>query len=110
MTKKKPEFVMRDRNRKPLGEPVQYTPIMVIAGSDTHCLALHKVGDEWRVSHPEIGAKVLLVEMTYRGIPMTTRDLTIAQVRNLAVKQIDLLIERVGSAKFNAVIERMSKS
>lgn len=110
MTNKKPTFIMRDRNRKPLGRPIRYTPIMVIAGSNTHRLALHKVGDEWQVSHPEIGAKVLILEMTYRGIPMTTRDLTIAQARNLAVQQIDLLIERVGSAKFNAVIERMSKS
>ena len=110
MNKKKPEFVMRDRDRKPMGEPVRYTPIMVIAGSDTHRLALHKVGDEWQVSHPDIGAKVLTLEMTYRGIPITTRSLTIAQARNLAVKQIDLLIERAGSAKFNAVIQRMSKS
>ena len=110
MTKKKPEFIMRDRNRTPMGEPVRYTPIMVIAGSDTHRLALRKVGDEWQVSHPEIGAKVLLVEMTHRGVPMTTRGLTIAQARNLAIKQIDLLIERVGSAKFNTVIERMTKS
>ena len=101
---------MRDRDRKPMGEPIRYTPIIVIAGSDTHRLALHKVGDEWQVSHPEIGAKVLILEHTHRGIPMTTRDLTIAQARNMAVQQIDLLIERVGSAKFNAVIQRMSKS
>jgi len=110
MTKKKPEFIMRDRDRNLMGEPIRYTPIIVIAGSDTYRLALHKVGDEWQVSHPEIGAKVLSLAYFHRGIPMTTRDLTIAQARNMAVQQIDSLIERVGSVKFNSVIQRIIKS
>lgn len=32
------------------------------------------------------------------------------QARNMAIQQIDLMIERVGSVKFNAVIQKVSKA
>jgi hypothetical protein len=75
------------------------------AGAVTHTLHLHKdsVG-EWAVSDPLSGGKVLRVQGFYKGCPVSTKGLTIAEARGLAQTQIDDLIERVGSDRFNAIL------
>jgi len=75
------------------------------AGTVTHTLHLHRdsVG-EWAVSDPRSGGKVLRVQGFYKGCPVSTKTLTIAQARGLAQDQINTLIERVGSDRFNAIL------
>jgi hypothetical protein len=75
------------------------------AGTTTHTLHLHKdsVG-EWAVSDPRSGGKVLRVQGFYKGCPVSTKGFTIAEARGLAQAQIDALIERVGSDRFNTIL------
>tara|TARA_R110002126_G_scaffold27033_2_gene90965 strand:- start:45 stop:383 length:339 start_codon:yes stop_codon:yes gene_type:complete len=104
-------FMMHDKKRQPFGAPVPYTPIIFLAGTTTHRLALHREAGaapasyrEWAVSHPIIGAKVCRVTGTVKGVPVSSRHLTTKQARAAAMAQIAAMCERIGSNKFNATI------
>lgn len=86
--------------------PVEYTPLMVIAGSEAHKLALHKTPTGvWAVSDPKSGASIIrAIHGQYRGIRVSSRVLTLKEVRQLALADVEALIARVGSDKFNAVL------
>lgn len=98
-------FTLRTKDGRDI-ESVSYTPLMVIAGTQAHRLALHRhpVLKQWTVSDPKSGAKVCLVHGQYRGIRVSSRDLTLRDVRQLAMADVESLIARVGSDKFNAVL------
>lgn len=95
-----------------LREPVEYTPLIYIAGTQTHRLALHKRINtvlpesrrEWVVSHPASGAKVLEVTSVYKGVPCSSAGAPLKQARADAIACLDALLERVGSERFNAVL------
>ena len=108
-------FVMHDKKRQPFGAPVPYTPIIFIAGTVTHRLALHREAGtapasyrEWAVSHPVIGAKVCRVTGTHKGMPCSSRGLTSKQARAAAMDALTATCERIGSAQFNAIIDQVS--
>lgn len=86
--------------------PVEYTPLIVIAGSETHKLALHKNPHGiWAVSDPKSGAGVIrAVDGQYKGIRVSSRGLTLKEIRQLALADVENLIARIGSEKFNAVL------
>jgi hypothetical protein len=107
-------FIMHDKKRQPFGAPVSYTPIIFTAGTTTHRLALHREAGaapdayrEWAVSHPVIGAKVCRVTGTVKGLPCSSKGLNSKQARAAAMAQLEALCERIGSAKFNATIEKV---
>jgi hypothetical protein len=85
---------------------VAYTPLIVIAGTQTHRLALHKNDSEvWIVADPRTGALVVgAVSGQYRGIRISSRGLSLAEVRQLAIADVEAIISRLGSDRFNAVL------
>ena len=87
-------------------EEVSYHSLMVIAGSEAHKLALHKdqTGD-WVVSDPRSGAAVIRkVPGWYKGCPVSLRQATLKEARQLALAEVEALINRIGSERFNSVL------
>jgi hypothetical protein len=103
----KPTFTMRDRQGKPMGDPIKYTPVIVIAGTQVHKLALHKQHGAWMVSHPASGARVCDLQATYKGVPVSSAGQPLAWARKVAMAQIESIIERIGSDRFNWRIEQV---
>jgi hypothetical protein len=102
---KKPTYIARNRDGSLYGDPIPYTPLIVIVGSMVHKFALHCVGGAWIVAHPASGARVLDVKATHKGMPVSSRHLTLTQARPLAMAQLDAIIERAGSERFNQFLE-----
>lgn len=109
----KPTYQPLDKNRTPTGAPMEYTPIVFIAGTQTHRLALHRdiasaaaPNDfrDWVVAHPGIGAIVCRVRGWYKGMPVSSRGFNTPQARAAAILSLDALCERIGSESFNARI------
>ena len=107
-------YTMHDKKGLPFGAPVPYTSIIFLAGTVAHRLALHREPGaspakyrEWVVAHPVIGAKVCRLTATYKGMPCSSKGLTSAQARAAAMDQLAALCERIGSEKFNAIIEKV---
>jgi len=103
----KPTFTMRDRQGKPFGDPIKYTPLIVIAGTQAHRFALHRQHNEWMVSHPASGARVCDVRATYKGVPVSSAGQPLAWARKAAMAQIESMLERMGSDRFNWRIEQV---
>jgi hypothetical protein len=79
--------------------------VVVHAGAETHTMHLHKDAlGHWVVTEPRTGAKVLNVHGTYLGCPVSSKGLTLKDIRGKAHAQLESLIERIGSDKFNTVI------
>lgn len=103
--KTKPTYIKRDRKGQPYGEPVPYTPLIVLAGTEVHKLALHKLDGDWIVAHPASGAKVRDVLATYKGVPVSSGGEPLKWARAAALAQIDAMIERMGTDRFNSVLQ-----
>jgi len=56
------------------------------------------------------GYRLLRVSAHYKGMPVSSADLTIAQARQCALADIDALVDRVGLEKFETVIDRAHAS
>lgn len=87
-------------------EEVSYHALMVIAGAEVHKLALHKdiVGD-WVVSHPASGACVVRkIPGWYKGCPVSLRGATLKEAKQLAMAEVEALISRIGTERFNATL------
>jgi len=96
------QFTIRNQDGTP-GKEVSYTALIYIAGGVTHRLALHVVDNVWVVSHPIVGAKVLSVRSNYDAY--ARRDFHgLRSARQLAIRSLDALLERIGSEKFNTVL------
>jgi hypothetical protein len=87
-------------------EEVEYSPLMVIAGSTVHRLALHKSSNGvWMVADPKSGCVIIsAIQGQYRGIRVTSKGMTLKEVRQLALADVELLIGRIGSERFNSVL------
>lgn len=96
-------FNMLVRKGDPI--PTNYAPLIVIAGTETNRLALHRIapGGHWMVSHPESGASVCPVRGPF-GTRVSDSRLTKREVFRFALDSVEELIERIGSDKFNAVL------
>jgi len=102
---KEKTFYRRGKDGELIGDPVPYTPIVVISLNAAYTLALHKTSSGWAVSDPVSGGKILNVSATYKGCPVSSEGLTKSQARANARDDLDLLIERVGSEKFNRILD-----
>ncbi len=76
-----------------------------------HRLALHReIGSapersrRWVVSDPLSGCLICRVSATYKGMPVSSAGLTIAQARSLALIDLDSLVDRIGLAEFERVM------
>lgn len=91
-------------------EPVQYHPIIFLRGSRSWRLALHREpvlagkGD-WIVSDPVGGYRVCRVTASFKGVPVSSRDLTVTQARAAALVDLDLTVDRIGLDRFTAVLD-----
>ncbi len=87
-------------------ETVKSHLVVITAGTVTRCLHLHKGPQgHWVVSDPRSGGKVLHVDGQYKGIRVASRGFKLAEIRGMAFAQVEALISRVGSDKFNAVLD-----
>lgn len=99
-----PTISMRRQDGTIIGQ-VKSHIVVVTAGAVTHCLHLHKSPqDHWVVSDPRTGGVVLVVQGMYKGCPVNTKGFALKEVRGMAHAQVELLIESIGSDRFNAVI------
>jgi len=96
-------FTIRNEGGVP-GDTVGYTPLIYTAGSCTHRLALHTHEDVWVVSHPVVGARIAFVRGTF-DVHARADFHGVRDARQLAIRTLDALLERIGSDKFNAVID-----
>lgn len=86
-------------------ETVKSHLLVCHAGTVTHTLHLHRDSlGFWTVSDPQSGGKVLMVIGEYKGMPVSSKGLSLREVRGLAQAQMDALIERVGSDRFNTIM------
>jgi hypothetical protein len=86
-------------------ETVKSHLLVCHAGSVTHTLHLHRDSlGFWAVSDPRSGGKVLHVQGQYKGVPCSSNGMLLRDIRGLAQQQIDALIERVGSDRFNTIL------
>ena len=100
---KKPTFKMAFKDGT--FEEIKYDPLIFIAGTETYKLALCKNRDgAWVVSDPRTGAKIVTVQGNYKGMPCTSRGFTLNRARQLAIADLEELISRIGSDRFNAVM------
>ena len=75
------------------------------AGAVTHTLHLHRDSfGSWVVSDPRTGGKVLHVIGWYKGVPVNSKSMTLKDARRYAQIDVDSLIERVGSDRFNSIL------
>jgi hypothetical protein len=110
---KKQTFNMILANKQTV--PVEYYPIVYVRGTDAWRLALHREPvlagkGEWIVSDPVSGMRACRVTATYKGMFVSSKDLTVAQARQAALAQLDLTVERVGLERFTRVLADAQKT
>lgn len=94
-----------------VSEPVEYYPIVFLRGTDTWRLALHREpvlagkGD-WIVSDPVSGYRVTRVTATHKGVPVSSRHLTVTQARAAALVDLDITVDRIGLDRFARVLNQ----
>jgi hypothetical protein len=99
-----PTITLRKKDGSEI-ETVKSHIVVVTAGSVTHALHLHKLTDgQWAVSDPRTGGKICYVEGRYKGVPCSSRGLAMRDAKRIAFIQVEALIERIGSDRFNAVL------
>jgi hypothetical protein len=99
---KKPTFLLALRNLPSVETP--YTPLMFTRGTQTHKLALLKRFGQWQVCDIGTGALVLRITASFKGVPVSSAGLTLAQARACALIDLDTLVDRVGLPKFESVL------
>jgi hypothetical protein len=91
-------------------QAVQYYPIIFLRGTRVWRLALHREpvlagkGD-WIVSDPVGGYRVCRVTASYKGVPVSSRDLPVNHARAAALVDLDLTVDRIGLDRFAAVLD-----
>jgi hypothetical protein len=113
---KKQSFIMRDKSGSPIGEPVDFYPLVFRSGGVVHKLALHlennnlpKDKQAWVISHPASGFKVCEVTAYCKGVPVSSQGWAYIFAREFAVEALKSLYKRVGPEKFNSVLNGVSK-
>lgn len=98
----KPKFTMRLRDGTE--KPVSYDALIYTRMTGIYKFALHKVAGLWIVSDIKSGAKVCNVNALYKGMPVSSRGLTLREARMFALHTLDTLVDRIGFDKFDSVI------
>jgi hypothetical protein len=113
----KPTFPMRVKNSDKTVD-VKYDRLLYTRGHRAHIFALHREAQpsipakarQWIVSDPVSGYRLLRVNAHYKGMPISSRSLTLAEARQCALADIDALVDRVGLEKFETAIDRAHAS
>lgn len=108
-----PTFQPRGRNGKLL-PAVEYVPLLFIAGTQTHRLALHRSLNralpdkhkDWHVSEPTTGMHVRTVVGIYKGVPTGSNGYNQREARLAALGTLEALLVQIGSDKFNDTINK----
>lgn len=91
-------------------QAVQYYPIIFMRGTRVWRLALHREpvlagkGD-WIVSDPVSGSRVCRITASWKGVPVSSKDLTVTQARGAALADLDLTVDRIGLDRFAQVLD-----
>lgn len=111
----KPTFQPLHRDGHLMDDAIEYTPLVYIAGTAVHRLALHRsYGSRdlpnssrgWQVSDPASGGCIIGdVGGTYKGMPVSSRGMTLRDARANAMAALDSLLGRIGSTAFNDRLE-----
>lgn len=109
----KPTFQPRNAEGK-LMASIEYTPMIYIAGTETHRLALHKSLNvhlpesrkDWHVSDPVTGLHAITVRGSYKGMPCSSAGLGLKEARAAAMATMDEFLELIGSERFNSTIAK----
>lgn len=103
-----PSFNYRLRDGSRSSDPIKYHALIYTRGSAMHRLALHReIGikkGQWVVSDPVSGCLIVRVKASYKGMPVSSESLTIAQARSFALVDLDSLVDRIGLAEFERVM------
>ena len=105
----KPTFNMAVRKGETLA--TTYTPIIYTRGHEAWRLALHREpvlagkGD-WLISDPVSGYRVARVTATHKGVPVSSRHLTVTQARAAALVDLDITVDRIGLDRFARVLNQ----
>lgn len=85
---------------------IPYRPLRVKVGTVDHVLALHRAHDsqDWVVSDPISGGRVLMVYDRYMGVRCSGYLLKEADAARKAEDQVLELVDRVGVDNFNEVL------
>lgn len=113
----KPTFLMRAKGSDKTVD-VKYDRLLYTRGTRAHIFALHREAQpsipakarQWIVSDPVSGYRLLRVNAHFKGMPISSRSLTLAEARQCALADIDALVDRVGLEKFETVIDRAHAS
>ena len=107
-------FHYRLKNGERSADAIKYHAVIYTRGSSAYRLALHRVllastgkpdrTGPWVISDPVSGALVLRVTATYKGMPVSSESLTVAQAREFAIADLDRLVDRVGLDRFESVM------
>lgn len=95
-------FLMLDRLTGTRTVPLEYRPLKVTVGDQTHTLALHQSGGHWLISDPVTGGGIARVGSTYKGMPVSSRHLGVREATAEARSTIAQQAHRYGHAEWNA--------
>lgn len=93
-------FKMLGKNGKRTIE-IEFTPLLIKAGTVTHRFALHRLSGLWIVSDPQTGGRVCEVAGSYRGIRVSSRDVGPREAARMAKAHLAEFIEKVTPEGFN---------
>ena len=99
-----PTIITRRKDGTPIAT-VKSHLVVVHAGTQTYTLHLHNDPVwHWRLSDPRSGGVVLHVAGQFKGIRTSSKGFTLREIRVLAHQQVEALIERIGSDRFNSTL------
>jgi len=95
-------FLMLDRLTGARTVPLEYRPLKVTVGDQTHELALHRSGSHWLISDPISGGGIAKIGMTYKGMSCWAEKMGVREATVEARSTIAQLAHRYGAAEWNA--------
>lgn len=92
----RPTFLMLERATGARTVPIEYRPIKITVGDQTHTLALHQSAGQWLVSDPISGGGIARVNGRYKGMPVSSKGLGVREATARAREDIEALVRRHG--------------
>lgn len=90
------------------GPAIKYHPLVYTRMSSVYALALHRVAgprSDWKVSDPVSGYGMCTLTATHKGVTVSSSSFTLKQARELALAELDALVDRIGFGRFDATIQ-----
>lgn len=90
------------------GPAIKYHPLIYTRMTGIYSLALHRVAgprSAWKVSDPVSGYGMRTLTATHKGVPVSSASLTLKQAREIALAELDAMVDRLGFDRFDATIQ-----